>query len=245
MESKPSARFPTTDWGMVRFAQDRQNAQWREAMNRCIAAYWKPVFFFIRAKGHPLHRAEELTQDFFLKFFSRDWIGPADSERGRFRTFLLAILIRFLSDEGAQRKPRQRAFDDRMVAISVLRADCEGPFEPPDHRTPEDLFMREWAKAVMASVHKSLELWCFARGRPDWYRVFRKTYFPAAESAPLSQQELAKQLQSTRAKLRYALDKVHRQFIELLRAEVAGQLGPDDDLDAEIREIESLLRLDV
>jgi len=241
MDSKRDARFPTTDWGMVRFAQDRQNAEWREAMNRCIAAYWKPVFFFIRAKGHPLHRAEELTQDFFLKFFSRDWVRPADPERGRFRTFLLAILTRFLSDEGADRKPRQRAFDDQMVAISVLRADSEGSFDPPDHRTPEDLFMREWAKAVMATVHKSLELWCFARGRPDWFRVFRTTYFPVAGSSRISQQELAERLQITRAKVRYALEEVHRQFIEFLRAEVAGQLGPDDDMDAEIRDLESLL----
>jgi len=241
MDSKPAPRFPSTDWGMVQFAQDRQNAEWRAAMDRCIAAYWKPVLVFIRAKGHPLHRAEELTQDFFLKFFARDWIRPADPQRGRFRTFLLAILTRFLSDEGADRKPRQRAFDDQMVAISVLRADSEGPFEPADHRTPEDLFMREWAKAVMATVHKSLELWCFARGRPDWYRVFRKTYFPVTESSPVSQQELAEQLQITRAKVRYALDQVHRQFIQLLRAEVAEQLGLDDDLDAEIRELESLL----
>ena len=101
--------------------------------------------------------------------------------------------------------------------------------------------MREWAKAVMAAAHKSLELWCFARGRPDWYRVFRETYFPVAVSSRISQQELAERLQLTRAKVRYALDEVHRRFSELLRAEVAGQLGPDGDPDAEIRELEALL----
>jgi len=236
-----SNRFPTTVWGVVHFAQDRQNAQWRDAMNRCIAAYWKPVFFFIRAKGYPLHRAEELTQDFFLKFFARDWIRLADEQRGRFRTFLLTILSRFLSDEGPERKPRQRAFDDQLISISELRANSEPSLEPPDHRTPEDLFMREWAKALMANVQKSLELWCFCRGRPDWYRVFRETYFPADAESQITQQELAQRLEITRDKVRYALAEVQRQFSELLRAEVAEQSGPDCDIEAEIRELEALL----
>ena len=233
--------FPTTRWSLVRAAQDPDNPECVAAMNRCIAAYWRPIFCFLRAKGYPLHRAEDLTQEFFLQFYSRGWLDRADQDRGRFRTFLLTILVRFLSDQGVKRAPQQKVFDQRLVPISALLGDSERTYEPPDSRTPEEIFMQQWARAVMVDVQKSLECWCHARGRPDWYRMFCETYFPEPGKPRIAQQALADHLHLTRDQIRYGLEEVNRQFIELLRAEVADQVGPGGDLDAEIRELESLL----
>ncbi len=116
-----------------------------------------PVFYFLRARGYPLHRAEDLAQEFFLQFYQRGWIGRAEQQRGRFRTFLLTILTRFLSDQGPERCPRQRAFDEQLVTISVLLGDSDRSFEPPDNRTPEEIFMQQWARAVLARVQQGLE----------------------------------------------------------------------------------------
>ena len=120
-----AAPFPTTRWSMVRAAQNGDSPTYRAAMNRCIAAYWRPVFYFVRAKGYAVHRAEDLTQEFFLRFYERGWIERADRQRGRFRTFLLTILTRFLADQGHQRAPRQDVFDNRLVAISALMSEAE------------------------------------------------------------------------------------------------------------------------
>jgi DNA-directed RNA polymerase specialized sigma24 family protein len=234
-------RFPTTAWSMIRAAQDRESPECLTAINRCVAAYWRPVFCFLRAKGYPLHRAEDLTQEFFLRFYQRGWIGRADPQRGRFRTFLLTILTRFLADQGTERAPRQQVFDDRLVTISVLLGESDRTFEPPDNRTPEEVFMQEWARAVITHVQRCLEAWCSDRGRPDWYKMFCQVYLPSPGSPPVTQQALADQLHLTRDRVRYGLEEVNRKFVEFLRAEVAEQVGPTDDLDAEIREIESLL----
>jgi RNA polymerase sigma-70 factor (ECF subfamily) len=241
MTSRSSPHFPTTAWSVVRAAQDHDSAESWEAMNRCIAAYWKPVFYFLRAKGYPLHRAEDLTQEFFLQFFQRDWIRRADQQRGRFRTFLLTILTRFLADQSAARAPRQQSFETRLVAISALVGDSERTFEPADDRTPEDLFMQQWALAVIANVRRNLETWCSLRGRPDWYRMFCDTYLRDPGSPRITQQALADRLHVSRDQVRYGLEEAHRQFVEFLRAEVFEQVGPDGDLDAEIRELETLL----
>ena len=103
-----SGRFPTTAWTMVRKAQDPQSPERLAAMNRCVAGYWRPVFYYLRARGHSFPQAEDVTQDFFMRFFEKNWIQPADPGRGRFRTFLLTILKRFLSDQGPERAPRAR-----------------------------------------------------------------------------------------------------------------------------------------
>lgn len=243
MSSKSGSfeRFPTTAWSVIRAAQDREDPASLQAMNRCMAAYWRPVFYFLRARGCPLHRAEDLAQEFFLRFYERGWIGPADPQRGRFRTFLLTILTRFLSDQGVDRGPRQQVFDDRLVAISVLLGDADRMFEPPDNRTPEQIFMQQWARSVITHVRHCLETWCTDRGRPDWYRIFCQVYFPEPGRPRSSQRAIGDQLHMTREQVRYGLEEVNRQFVELLRAEVADQIGPDEDLDTEIRELESLL----
>jgi RNA polymerase sigma factor (sigma-70 family) len=237
----PVERFPTTAWSMIRVAQDRDDPACLAAMNRCMAAYWRPVFYFLRAKGYPLHRAEDLTQEFFLRFYERGWIERADPQRGRFRTFLLTVLTRFLSDQRTERAPRQQVFDDRLVTVSVLLGESDRTFEPPDNRTPEQIFMQQWARSVIADVQQCLETWCSNRGRPDWYRIFCQVYLPAAGSPRISQQTLADQLHLSRDQVRYGLEEVNRQFVELLRAEVAEQIGSGEDLDTEIRDLESLL----
>ncbi len=241
MESIPSAQFPKTAWSVVRAAQAPDGAERMEAMNRCIAAYWKPVFYFLRARGYAFQRAEDLTQEFFLRFFEKDWIRRADQQRGRFRTFLLTILTRFLADQSPARAPIQVTFDARMVAVSALVSDTERTFEPPHNRTPEELFMQQWAGAVLAHVERDLEAWCVTRGRPDWYRMFCELYYPPPGNPRVTQQELADRLHLSRDQVRYGLEEVHKQFIELLRGEMADQVGPDGDLDGEIRELERLL----
>jgi DNA-directed RNA polymerase specialized sigma24 family protein len=242
MDSYPSHNFPLTSRSMIRAVQHRSGEDRLEAMNRSIAAYWKPVFYFIRTRGYPLHRAEDLTQEFFLQFFfEQDWVRRADQHRGRFRSFLLTVLTRFLADQAVDRAPRQKAFDQRQVPISALLGDSERTFEPPQNRTPEQIFMHQWAKSAIASVQRNLESWCTVRGRPDWYRMFCAMYFPEPGRAPLTQQAVADRLHLSRDQVRYGLEAANRQFVEFLRAEVGAQIGPGDDLDAEIRELRTLL----
>lgn len=240
-DQRTVAPFPTTAWSMVRAAQNCDSPAYLTAMNRCIAAYWRPVFCFLRARGYAFHRAEDLTQEFFLRFYERDWIARADQQRGRFRTFLLTILTRFLADRGNQRAPRQDVFENRLVAISALMSEAERSFEPPDNRTPEEIFMQQWARAVIAHVQRCLEGWCAEQGRPDWYRMFYRVYFPSPDGPRVTQQALADLLHLTRDQVRYGLEEVNRQFVELLRAEVAEQAGEGVDLDTEIQELQSLL----
>jgi DNA-directed RNA polymerase specialized sigma24 family protein len=160
MKTSSVQRFPTTSWSVIRAAQDRDDPACVAAMNRCMAAYWRPVFYFLRAKGYPLHLAEDLTQEFFLRFYQRNWIEPADPQRGRFRTFLLTILTRFLADQGPERAPRQKVFDERLVSVSVLLGESDRAFEPPDNQTPDQIFMQQGARSVIAHVQQCLETWC-------------------------------------------------------------------------------------
>ena len=241
MSNDSSRRFETTVWSMVEAAQRRDTPESLQAMNRFMARYWKPVFYFLRARGYALHQAEDLTQEFFLQFFERFWMRWANPQRGRFRTFLLTVLTRFLADQGAERAPKQKSFDQRLVLISTLVGDSERLFEPVETETPELVFMRQWARATIDTVERSLEAWCNEQGRPDWYQIFSLHHFPPPGMGRLSQQEIAGRFQLSRDQVRYALDQANAQFVTLLRGEVAEQVAPPIRMEDEILELERLL----
>lgn len=236
-----SARFPTTTWTALLAAKDGESPEAVAAMNRFISAYWRPIFCYLRARGKPLQDAEDLTQEFFLRFVERDWLAPLDPSRGRFRSFLLTLLSRFVADQSPKRAPRQNSFEQRLVPITALMGEKDRTFEPSDTETPEEVFMRQWARAVIRNIRRRLRIWCEDSGRPDWYRVFAAFNLDGGLGPRVTQEEVARKLGLTRDQVRYALQRTEEQFVGLLRAEIADQVGSSADTGEEIQELERLL----
>src|SRR5437773_10885431 len=95
--------FPSTGWSCIAAMQNPADPGHARARERFAQTYWKPIFYFLRVKGYPYDKADELTWDFLVRFLEKDWVGKADPGRGRFRNFLLKILVRFLSDQSPKR----------------------------------------------------------------------------------------------------------------------------------------------
>jgi RNA polymerase sigma-70 factor (ECF subfamily) len=227
-------------WSIVNAAKSQGSPKRLAAANRCIAGYWKPVFYFLRARGYSFHDAEDMTQDFFTRFLDRDWIRAADGNRGRFRTFLLTILTRFVADQGPRRAKKQQTFDRHLVPISALVGDDERSYEPPTTETPDAIFMKQWAKAVIGQVQSELRAWAESKGRPDWHSIFDAHHFPPPGEPRPSQQALATKFAVTREQVKYAIEQMDAQFVETLRTVVVDQTG-GGDVDVEICELERLL----
>jgi RNA polymerase sigma-70 factor (ECF subfamily) len=82
------AAFPSTSWSCLDAMHHDDTPERRAAAERFVRLYWDPVFHYLRRKGQPVHRAEELTQDFFLRVWERDVFRNAAAPRGRFRNLL-------------------------------------------------------------------------------------------------------------------------------------------------------------
>src|SRR5205823_3919522 len=123
----PAARFRTTNWSLV-FAAGGSP----DALNDLCARYWTPAYAYARRCGLDHADAEDLTQAFFSRLVEHRDLAQADPRRGKFRSFLLASLKHFMSNERDRARAKKRGGDLVRVEIDVAAAD-EG-------LTPDQLF---------------------------------------------------------------------------------------------------------
>lgn len=237
-ENRDSRGFPTTTWGLVARARGDSDFQ---AVSDLLSRYWKPVFYFVRARKFPLCDAEDLTQAFFEQFLERDWLRRVDPDRGRFRTFMLTLLVRFLSDQtAAHRLRRQESFERAIPSFSSLLTDEDRAYEPAIGESAEDVFSRQWATALVREVQQKLRGEFNADGRLVWYELF-ETCVLSPNSPAVSKPSVAKEFSMTLDQVRYRVKMVTDRFDQLLRLEVGQQVGSRNEIDQEIQELLNLV----
>lgn len=200
-----NVRFQPTAWTVVRHARDGS----RDALDRLIAVYWKPAYFFIRRRGHDVESAKDLTQAFFGSLLEREFFAKASADKGKFRSYLLGALSHFLSDEYDRASAQKRGGDYNFV-----QAEIELASSAP---TPEQAFRSRWAMEILSRAMAKLRLEVSAddlallggQGRPDLSVTDRKN-----------------RLFRLRARLR-----------ERLREEILPSVDRVEDVDSEIREL--------
>ena len=91
--------FATTHWSLVLVAADERSPRAADALESLCRAYWYPLYVYVRRKGYSAADAQDLTQEFFSRLLSKDYLSIADRNRGKFRSFLLGSLEHFLARE--------------------------------------------------------------------------------------------------------------------------------------------------
>ena len=119
-------RFTTTRWSVVAVASGNapDTAAQREALAGLCAAYWFPLYAFIRWQGYSQSDAEDLIQGFFARLIEKNDLANANPARGRFRTFLLASLRHYMANERDHRQAHKRGGGVQIVSIDVLAAEA-------------------------------------------------------------------------------------------------------------------------
>jgi RNA polymerase sigma-70 factor (ECF subfamily) len=225
--------FPTTCWSQVAAARATTGPEARAALESLCAAYWFPLYAFVRRKGHGTEAALDLTQEYFARLLERGTIAAADATRGRFRTFLLADCTRFLADRRAHDGAAKRG--GGVPPLSIDARDAEGRYvhEPADDRTPEHLFERDWAIAMLDAVLSRLRAEYEATGRGVVFDALKVALDDGGRATPHA--ELAARLGSTAGAVQVAIHRLRRRYRELVRDAIAATVAEPGDVDDEIR----------
>ena len=98
-EDRAERLFVTTHWSVVLAAGHGDATRTSDALAHLCKSYWYPLYAYVRRRGHSPPDAQDLTQEFFARLLAKQWLASADREKGRFRTFLLTAMSRFLANE--------------------------------------------------------------------------------------------------------------------------------------------------
>jgi RNA polymerase sigma-70 factor (ECF subfamily) len=227
------AAFPTTRWSRVIAACDADTPDAGAALAELCAAYWYPIYALIRGKGHDPDAALDLTQDYFASLLERRTFVAADPARGRFRAFLRADCDHFLAHRREHDRALRRGGGHHVLSIDAR--DAEGRYlqEPAHGQTPERLFDRAWALALLENVLAEL--------RREYERSGRGTTFEALKGVltdgklPAPQAEMARRLGTTEPAVQVAVHRLRRRYRDALRAAIAATVAGEVEVDDELR----------
>jgi RNA polymerase sigma-70 factor (ECF subfamily) len=229
----PAGRFPTTRWSRVVAAGDGDASGASEALSDLCAAYWFPLYAFVRRKGNDPDRALDLTQGYFARLLEKGLVASADPSRGRFRSFLLADCAHFLAHE-RERDGAIRRGGGRPI-LSIDGADAEGRYrlEPSHEQTPERLFDRDWALALLESVLDGLRRDYERTGRGSTFDILKVVLTDGPRS--VRQAELARRLGTTEAAAQVAVHRLRSRYRDALRATIAATVADESEVDDELK----------
>ena len=155
--SHPGGWFKTTHWTVVLDATRGDSTQARVALAKLCQTYWYPLYVFVRRRGLSSEDAEDLVQGFFARLIEKDYLKKVDSERGKFRSFLLTALKGFLANEWDRANCQKRGGGRQIVSLDAKTTESRYVAEPMDEATPEKAFERRWAITVLDQVLNRLE----------------------------------------------------------------------------------------
>src|SRR5438270_11734406 len=146
-----SGWFDTTHWSAVLSAGE-QSVRGQEALSRLCHTCCYPLYSYVRRSGQGPENAQDLTQEFFARLLRYDYLKAADPEKGRFRSFLLIMLKRFMANEWDKARCQKRGGGQQVVSLDA--EDTEGRYlcEPVEELSPERLYDRGWANSLLEQV---------------------------------------------------------------------------------------------
>jgi RNA polymerase sigma factor (sigma-70 family) len=216
--------FQPTLWTLVLRAKEHH----REALEELIGIYWKPVYVYIRRWGYPSEEAKDLSQGFFSDLLERDFLRGVSPEKGRFRTFLLTVLKRYLINESERKRAQKRGGGKAQFSLDYTRAERDFTIMPTSDETPERSFNRQWALESMSRALRALA----KEMEPKTFDAVK----PHLAGGP-AYEATAKQLGITVTRLNNLIHRTRKRYRELLRAEVAGSVGSASETDEEVRNL--------
>lgn len=230
--------FLTTHWSMIEDSKSDDDRS-RALIGLLLDRYWKPVYFYLRRKGHDNEEAKDFTQGFFHEVvLNRGLVQRADQSKGRFRSFLLHALEQYLIDQRHKRAAQRRIPKDKLVSLDGVKAPIL-PWADPD-MTAEDSYNYGWMSALLDRVLSDVEAKCHEQDMSMHWNIFHDRVV-----RPILKQQASPSLETICKKYGIADRKkasnmtitVKRCFQAVLQEHVRNTVISDDQTEVELQEI--------
>lgn len=232
---KGPREFAMTRWSVVSRARSEPSDERTTALNDLCIAYWYPVYAFIRRKGKSAEAAQDLAQEFLSHWLASSALDRADEAKGKFRTFLLRSLEHFLIDQSRRDRAQKRGGDVTHIALDGLALEARYRMEPLTTETPETLYDRHFAEAVLERAMERLKKASAASPRA----AFTMDLLPhvTGELPPGVADDIGEKHGLTGGAVSAALHRLRNQWKKAVREEVLETTGSPEAMEEEMRHL--------
>jgi DNA-directed RNA polymerase specialized sigma24 family protein len=200
--------------------------------------YCYPVYAFIRRRGHGRQDAQDLTQDFFVHLLEKGTLGRADSQRGRFRNFLLGALEHFLNHAAERAGAGKRGGGCQWVSLDDDAAEVRYQLAAPEGLTAEKIFEAQWAATLIEATFTRLRRELESEDKGHLFEALQG-FLLGPEDA--SYQQTANALSLNLGTLKAAIHRLRGRYRVLLREEVARTVAAPAEVNEELRYLRAAL----
>ena len=229
-----AATFATTHWSVVLAAGQNDQEKAHQALEKLCAAYWYPLYVFVRRKGYEAAESEDLTQEFFARLLQRNDLAEVSPERGRFRSFLLASFKHLLANEYHRQQTEKRGGLATLVSLEREAPEARYRLEPADPVTPEILFERRWALTVLERAVERVREEYAVSEKADLFEEL-KEFLSNQKSLPHA--AIASKYGISVGAVGVTIHRLRKRYAEVLREEISHTVSTPEDIEAEIRHL--------
>jgi RNA polymerase sigma-70 factor (ECF subfamily) len=231
--SGQAAWFGTTRWTMVLSAKEEGLSQAGEALETLCRTYWYPLYAYIRRRGYAAPEAQDLTQEFLTRLLGSNGLATVDRRKGRFRSFLLASVNHFLANEWDRARAAKRGGAAEVLSLNDASVEARYALEPSTDLTPEKLYDRQWALALLDRALHRLQSEFAAAGKGRQFECLKE--FLHCDESDRSYEEVGRELGLKAPAVASMVYRLRQRYRELVREEVAHTVPSLGDLDDELR----------
>lgn len=204
------------------------------ALAELCSIYWYPIYSFVRRHGSRPEDAQDLTQGFFLHLLDHKALSQVSPVKGKFRSFLLASLQNYLSDEADRARCLKRGGKIEFVPLDMGFAEDRFRLAPLDFLTADKVFDARWAMTLMDEAMGRLRHEYADQDKTSVFETLKPFIDPINSKAALSYEQIAYTLGVRVASIKKLIFRLRKRYASVLREEVARTVSDPAEIDEEI-----------
>jgi len=217
--------FAATRWSLVLSAGNSLSPRFESALNELCGAYWFPLYAYARHRGTANADAKDLVQSFFVSHFLRtNFLQDLNSEKGRFRAFLLACFKNHSRNERRRAGCQKRGGGADHLPLDWATADEKYQSQLMTVETPQRAYDQAWAVTLLEQVLELLGEEMQAKGKGELFEELKPSLM--VDRADFSYGDAANRLKLSEEATRQAAKRLRKRYEELIREEILKTCDP-------------------
>lgn len=227
--------FPQTSVTLIVRTLSKDENEAQRALNEFCKLYWSPLYAYVRRTGRSPEDASDMVQAFATRYFVQEnLLSDWQPEKGKLRTYLMAVLKNFLKNEFRRDTAAKRGGRQMLLSIDDIVEEQRYRNIPSDELSADEVFDYQWGLTLVDEAMKHLREKYIRRGKMREFTALQEALSSrsSGEKGP-SFEEIGDQLKATAGNARtkmHRFKKLFREQLELVVSETVGAGKVDEEI---------------